>query len=330
MKTILVTGGGGFVGSNLVAALIARGSHDIVVCDHFGTGDKWRNLAKHHPYELITPAQLFDWLEANHASLEMVYHLGSISSTTEQNLDLVLEHNLQTSIRLWRWCHLRSKRLVYASAAATYGDGANGFDDTLDLAYLRRLEPLSGYGWSKHLFDVHVATAASRGQIALPQWAGLKFFNMYGPNEYHKGDQQSVITKIASHAIQAGRVNLFRSYDKNYANGEQKRDVIYVKDVVRVMLWLLDKPTVSGLFNVGTGKPSTFNEMANSIFAALGRKSNIHYVDMPEDLVAKYQYFTQARMDRLLAAGYDGGFMSLSQGITDYVQNYLTKEDHYL
>jgi ADP-L-glycero-D-manno-heptose 6-epimerase len=330
MKTILVTGGGGFVGSNLVAALIARGSHDVVVCDYFGGGHKWHNLSKHHPHEIIAPAQLIDWLEANHTSLEMIYHLGSISSTTEHNIDLVLEHNLQASIRLWRWCHLRSKRLVYASASATYGDGMHGFDDSLDLTYLRKLEPMSGYGWSKHLFDVHVATAVQRKQVSLPQWVGLKFFNMYGPNEYHKGEQQSVISKIAAHAIQAGRVNLFRSYDKNYPNGEQKRDVIYVKDAVRVLLWLLDHPNVSGLFNVGTGHPSTFNEMANNIFTALGRKSNIHYVDMPESLVSKYQYFTQAKMDRLLAAGYDAGFMTLSQGITDYVQNYLMKEDQYL
>lgn len=330
MKTILVTGGGGFVGSNLVAALIARGTHNIVVCDAFGTSEKWRNLNKHIAHEIIHPDHVFEWMDANHANLEIIYHLGSISSTVEHDIDLILKHNFAASIKMWRWCNARGIRLVYASAAATYGDGAQGFDDSSDLGYLRSLKPMSGYGWSKHLFDVHVATEISRGNVSIPQWVGLKFFNMYGPNEYHKADQQSVITKIALHAVQSGRVNLFRSYNKSYANGEQKRDVIYIQDVVRVMLWFLDNPKASGLYNVGTGKASSFNEMANAIFTAMNRKPNIHYIDMPETLVKKYQYFTEAKVSKLLGVGYNGGFMSLSQGITDFVQNYLLKDDHYL
>lgn len=329
MKTILVTGGAGFVGSNLVSALMQRGTHNIVVCDRFGEGDKWHNLSKHPVYEIIEPDHIFEWLEFNRQHIDMVFHMGSISSTVEKNIDLILKHNFSASIKLWRWCNARGIRLVYASASATYGDGIHGFDDSTDLAYLHKLEPMSGYGWSKHLFDVHVATALVRKECTLPQWAGLKFFNMYGPNEYHKGDQQSVITKIALHAIQAGRVNLFRSYDPNYPHGGQKRDVIYVKDVVRVLLWLLDHPKVSGLFNLGTGKASTFNEMANAIFTALNRKPNIHYTDMPESLMQKYQYFTEAKMNKLQAAGYNQGFMTLEDGISDYVQNYLTKDDRY-
>jgi ADP-L-glycero-D-manno-heptose 6-epimerase len=331
MKSILVTGGGGFIGSNLVAMLLARGTHHIIVCDHFGSNEKWRNLSKHPVQEVVERENLFDWLEANHKELELIYHLGSISSTTEKDVDLILRHNFTLTHKLWDWCNKRMMRLIYASASATYGDGTHGFDDAGDLAYLEKLRPLSPYGWSKHLFDVHVAREVAAGRAALPQWVGLKFFNTYGPNEYHKGDQQSVITQIASHAIQAGRVNLFRSHNSAYKNGEQKRDVIYVKDIARVLLWCLDNPKVSGLFNLGTGTASTFNEMAGAIFAALNGKPNIHYVDMPAAIVSGYQYFTQANMQKLQAAGYTGGFMSLQDGIRDYVQNYLSnKIDPYL
>lgn len=330
MKTILVTGGSGFIGSNLVAALLDRGTHNIVVSDTFGIGDKWRNLSKHVVHEIIPPAELFEWLEANHAQLDMIYHLGSISSTVEDHIDDVLKNNFSLTLKLWRFCNEKEVRLVYASAAATYGAGDHGFDDNLDVAYLRTLKPLSGYGWSKHLFDVHVATAVARGQVRTPQWVGLKFFNAYGPNEYHKGEQRSVISKIALHAIQAGNIKIFRSYNKQYADGEQKRDVIYVKDIVRVLLWLLDSPKVSGLFNLGTGHASTFNNMARSIFTALGREQKIQYMDMPADLVKKYQYHTEAKMNRLRAAGYTENFTSLDAGVKEYVQNYLTQDDPYL
>lgn len=331
MRTILVTGGSGFVGSNLVAALVARGTHHVVVCDSFGTDDKWRNLAKHPVYEIIPPEQMFDWLEFNRSQVELIYHLGSISSTTEKDIDLILKHNFALSLKLWRWCNVRGVRLVYASAAATYGDGHNGFDDNADLNYLRSLVPMSGYGWSKHLFDMHVVGSVERGEASIPQWVGLKTFNAYGPNEYHKEEQQSVITKVASHAIQAGTVKLFRSYNKQYPDGEQKRDVIYVKDIVKVLLWFLDYSRVSGLYNLGTGKASTFNQMARAIFAAIGTPPRINYTDMPEDLVPKYQYFTQAKMDKLIGAGYSHPFTPLEDGIKDYVQHYLmNKLDPYL
>jgi len=331
MKTILVTGGGGFIGSNLVAALIARGDYHVVVCDSFGENEKWRNLAKHAVYEIIPPEQMFDWLEFNRSNVEAIYHLGSISSTMEKNIDVILKHNFALSLKLWRWCNVRGVRLIYASAAATYGDGTKGFDDGTDMNHLRSLVPMSGYGWSKHLFDMHVVGAVARGENSIPQWVGLKMFNAYGPNEYHKEDHQSVITKVASHAIQAGTVKLFRSYNKEYADGEQKRDMIYIKDVVRVLLWFLDYSRVNGLYNVGTGMPSSFNQMARAIFAAIGTAPRINYTDMPEDLVPKYQYFTQAKMDKLLAAGYAHSFTPLEEGIKDYVQNYLmNKSDPYL
>ena len=330
MKTILVTGGGGFIGSNLAAQLLARGTHNVVICDMFGHTEKWRNLGKHFASELISPELLFDWLARKGGEVEMIYHLGSVSSTTEHDVDLILKHNLHLSLDLWRWCNDNGVRLVYASASATYGAGQQGFDDNGDLDYLQTLRPLSGYGWSKHLFDVHVATAIAGGRAKLPQWVGLKLFNTYGPNEYHKGDQQSVIAKIAPHAIQGGAVSLFRSYNSNYPDGGQRRDVIYVKDVVRVLLWLLDNPKVSGLYNLGTGQASTFNDMARAIFAATRKEPRIRYIDMPETLVHKYQYLTEANVSKLRAAGYTDAFTSLEDGVRDYVQNYLTKDDPYL
>lgn len=330
MKTILVTGGGGFIGSNLVAALLQRGTHNIVVCDFFGSSEKWRNLSRHPVSEIIEPDLMFSWLEANRAEVEMVYHLGSISSTVEKNIDLILKHNFTLSLKLWRWCSARNVRLVYASSSTTYGDGSNGFDDIMDLSYMRKLKPMSGYGWSKHMFDLHVVEAALKAGNSLPQWVGLKFFNVYGPNEYHKEDQRSVIAKIAPQALQGAAVRLFKSYDKRYADGEQRRDVLYVKDSVQVLLWCLDHPNVSGLYNLGTGKAVTFNDMAAAIYAAIGRATNIHYMDMPESLIANYQYFTEANISKLRAAGFEMPFMSVEDGIKDFVQNYLQKPDPYL
>lgn len=330
MKTILVTGGGGFVGSNLVAALLARGTHHVVVCDSFGNSEKWRNLSKHFVHDIIAPEQMIGWLNANRQNIDIIFHVGSISSTVEKDIDLILEHNLRLSLQLWRWCNEHHIRIVYTSSAATYGDGSQGFDDTIDPVQMAKLRPLSGYGWSKQMFDMHVANAYARGECGMPQWVGLKVFNSYGPNEYHKEDQKSVISKMATQAVQGAVVRMFRSYNPKYADGEQLRDVIYIKDVVRVMLWFLDHPNVSGLFNLGTGKASTFNEMATAIFAALNKKPNVHYMDMPADLVPKYQYFTEANMTKLRAAGYTDAFTPLGEGMKDYVQNYLLKDDPYL
>ena len=331
MKAILVTGGGGFIGSNLVAALVARGTHHVVVCDSFGNTLKWRNLAKHPVHEIIAPDQIFDWLEFNRSSLDMVYHLGAVSSTVENDIDFILKNNFNLSLKLWRWCNVRGVRLIYTSSSATYGDGAMGFDDSTDLKYIHSLKPMSGYGWSKHLFDVQVVGSVARGEASLPQWVGLKLFNTYGPNEYHKDDQQSVITKVASHAIQAGTVKLFRSYNPNYADGEQRRDVIYVADVVRVLLWFLEYPGVSGLFNLGTGEACSFNQMARAIFAAIGTAPRVSYTDMPESLVPIYQYITQANMQKLRAVGYTEPFTTPEVGIREYIQKYLTKKsDPYL
>lgn len=330
MKTILVTGGGGFIGSNIVAGLCDRGTHHVVVCDSFGSDDKWRNLVNHPVWEIIPPESLFTWLEENNDTLDAIIHVGGISSTTEKDIDLILKNNFELSVGLWRWCNQNEVRLIYTSSAATYGGGEHGFDDNISLDYLRKLKPLSGYGWSKHLFDLHVAKSIAQQDYRLPQWVGLKVFNTYGPNEYHKEAQRSVICQISQQASNAGTVRLFRSYNSQYPDGGQMRDMIYVKDITRVVLWLLDHPNVSGLFNLGTGKPRTFMDMAKAAFAALDHAPKISFIDMPETLVHKYQYYTEAKMERLRAAGFADAFTTVEEGIRDYMLNYLTKEDPYL
>lgn len=330
MQTILVTGGAGFIGSNIVAGLCARGTHRVVVCDVLGNGDKWRNLRNHGVYEIIPINNLFYWLEMYSASLDAVIHMGAISATTETNVDLILENNQTTSTLLFRWCAENSKRLIYASSAATYGDGAQGFDDDASLAALDTLRPLNPYGWSKHIVDRYIARATALGETAPPQCAGLKFFNVYGPNEYHKEGQRSVVTTKFPDAAAGKPVKLFKSYRKDYKDGGQFRDFIYVKDCVNVVLWLLDNPKVSGLFNLGTGKARSFDDLAKALFAALGREPKIEYFDMPETLRNQYQYFTEAKMDRLRKAGYTQGFTSLEDGLRDFVQNYLAKDNPYL
>lgn len=330
MQMIVVTGGAGFIGSNLVAELSKRGTHKVVVCDRFGSDERWRNLVAHPVHELVSPEKLIPWLDANKSLVDVIFHLGAVSNTTETDSDLLIETNFTLSLRLWRWSTFNAKRFIYASSSYTYGDGEHGFDDNPSLDYLRKLRPLSAYGWSKHQFDWHVASTAARKEPVPPQWSGLKFFNLYGPNEYHKESQRSVVCQIAQHAMQGGMVKLFKSYNKQYADGGQMRDFVHVKDAVKVMLWLLDHPKVSGIYNVGTGKARTFEDLANAIFAALNRNPHIHYVDMPEHLTQKYQYFTEAKMERLQSVGYTESFLSLEDGVRDYVQNYLAKDDPYL
>lgn len=328
-QTILITGGAGFIGSNVAAALCERGTHRVVVCDMLGTGDKWRNLRKHPVYEIVPPANLFYWLEMYGASLDALVHMGAITSNAETNIDLILENNQTVSTLLYRWCAENAKRFIYASSSATYGDGSQAFEDNSSLNYLNALHPLSPYGWSKHLVDRYVATAVEQGEPAPPQWAGLKFFNAYGPNEYHKENRRSVVYSRFADAKAGKPAMLYKSYRSDYHNGGQKRDFIYVRDCANVVLWFLDNPGVSGFFNVGTGKARSFDEVARALFAALGKEPHIDFFDMPEGLKDTYQYFTEARMDRLRAAGYTSPFTSLEEGVRDYVQNYLLKDDPY-
>ncbi|HUZ64530.1 MAG TPA: ADP-glyceromanno-heptose 6-epimerase [Acetobacteraceae bacterium] len=325
---ILVTGGAGFIGSNLHAALVARGRETVVV-DRLGSGGKWRNLAAHPPARLIPPPALDDFL-ATHPPIEIIFHMGAISETTATDADLVWTTNVELPLRLWQWCAARGARFVYASSAATYGDGAAGFDDAADPASLAKLAPLNLYGWSKHAFDRRVAALLARGEAAPPQWAGLKFFNVYGPNEYHKGPMVSVVKVKFDEAAAGGPIRLFRSDRPDLPDGEQKRDFIWVGDAVDVMLWLLDSPGVSGLFNLGTGVARSYRDMADAVADAAGLPRRIEFIDMPDALRGQYQSFTQARMDRLRAAGYAGQFTPLEEGVRRYVQHHLMGEDAFI
>ncbi|NHN87892.1 ADP-glyceromanno-heptose 6-epimerase [Acetobacter conturbans] len=327
---IIVTGGAGFIGSCLVAALCARGL-DVVVVDRLRDSGKWRNLRRHVPVRLVAPEDLDAFLaDGTQPKVEAVFHMGAISATTARDGDLVWRTNVTLSERLWAWCSQRGVRFIYASSAATYGaaDKPDLFSD--DPARLAALEPLNLYGWSKNVFDLHVKRHLERGEDRPPQWAGLKFFNVYGPNEYHKGSMISVV-KVKYDDVKAGRpARLFRSDRPDIADGQQMRDFIWVGDVVKVMLWFYDHPDASGLFNCGTGEARTYLDLAYAVCDAAGVKRAVEFVDMPESLRGQYQSFTQADMSRLRAAGYAEPFTSLEEGIRRYVRDHLSKADPYL
>jgi ADP-L-glycero-D-manno-heptose 6-epimerase len=327
----LVTGGAGFIGSNLVAALCARGA-EVMVVDRLREGmpgrEKWRNLAKHPIAGILPPEEMEDyWAAAGEGDIEGVFHLGAISATTATDGDLVAATNLTLPLWLWAACAERNVPFIYASSAATYGDGSRGFDDDPTPEALAALRPLNLYGWSKLAFDRRVADMLARGVPAPPQWAGLRFFNVYGPNEYHKGRMASVVFHKFHEVAAGGPARLFRSDRPGIADGEQKRDFVHVDDCVAVMLWLLDNPGVNGLFNLGSGRARSFLDLVRAMFAGMGRPEAVAFVDMPEDLRGKYQYFTEAPIDRLRTAGYDGRMTTLEDGVARYVRDFLMQPD---
>ncbi len=330
MQTFVVTGGAGFIGSNIVAGLQERyPDARIVICDIFGTEDKWRNIARHPVDEILAPQEIFYWLETFAHEVDAVIHMGAISSTTERDGDLMVETNYSLPKLLRAWCVEHDKRFIYASSGATYGGGEHGFDDDDSVEYLAKLQPLNTYAWSKCSFDYYIARSVARGEPQPAQSVGLKFFNVYGPNEYHKEEQSSVLYRIFPHARVGRPVQLFKSYNPDYPDGGQLRDFVYVKDCVSVVLWFLENPQASGLFNVGSGKARTFEDLARALFAAVGKEPQISYMDMPHELRGKYQYFTEAKMDRLKAAGYTQPFHTLEDGVKDYVQNYLMQDNQH-
>ena len=324
----LVTGGAGFIGSNVVASLNEAGATDVVVNDWLGSADaKWRNLAKRQLADLVPPTELMRWLAGR--KLDAVIHMGAISDTTASDGDLVMENNFRLSLRLLDWCTETATPFVYASSAATYGDGSQGFVDDWSLEALRKLRPMNLYGWSKQLFDLALVDRYVKKQKLPPRWVGLKFFNVYGPNEYHKGPMASVLAKVFDGAKAGQPVRLFKSHRAGIADGEQRRDFIYIDDAVAVLRWLLDVSSVNGIFNVGTGKAESFRDMISAMFKALGRPPNIEYVDMPEAIRGQYQYFTQSSVENLRRAGYNAGFTPLESAVGQYVIGYLDREDRY-
>jgi ADP-L-glycero-D-manno-heptose 6-epimerase len=320
LDRIIVTGGAGFIGSNLVAELNARGHENITIVDHLGTSEKWRNLVGLKFAEYFDRAEFMQRLaEGRMGIARAILHMGACSATTERDADYLLRNNTRFTLDLARWAVRGGTRFVYASSAATYGDGECGYTD--DPAQMQALRPMNMYGYSKQLADLWAA-----GEGLAERIVGLKYFNVYGPREDHKGAMRSMVHR-AFHQVRAtGELALFRSHRPDYKDGEQTRDFVYVKDAVAVTLWMMEHPQVNGVFNCGTGAARSWLDLARALFAAMEREPKIRFVDIPEAIRAKYQYHTQADLTRLRAAGYAAPFMSVEQGVRDYVETYLNAQ----
>lgn len=316
---LVVTGAAGFIGSCLVSALNDAGFTDLVLVDDFSRSDKKLNYTQKKFTALVDRAEFSTWLDGQHRLVQYIFHLGARTDTTEFDYEVHRLLNLEYSKMVWEKCVLYGLPLVYASSAATYGDGKYGFDD--DLANIKALQPLNPYGESKQQFDIWALEQEKKPF----QWVGLKFFNVYGPNEYHKGRMASVVYHAYQQIGKHGFMQLFRSHRPDFRDGEQLRDFIYVKDVVAVCLWLMQSRHVSGLFNLGSGQARTFLDLSNAVFEAMGINKDIRFIDTPEDIRDKYQYYTEASMKKLKLAGYSKPFHSLEEGISDYVKNYLSQ-----
>lgn len=316
---IIVTGGAGFIGSCIVRTLNDAGIEDIVIVDNIASTDKWMNMSNKKYIKYVHKNEFLEVLPT-YENVTAIIHMGAQSATTEKNFDYLWKNNFEYTKTLWNYCAKKQIQFIYASSAATYGDGSNGFDDMSDID---KLLPLNGYGYSKQLFDLWVKHQA---KVFPKQYVGLKFFNVYGPNEYFKGSMASMIFHGYKQIQETGTVKLFKSCNPNYEDGGQLRDFVYVKDVCSLIYWLLQNPQVSGLFNVGTGRAQSFKELAEATFHALGLVPNITYIDMPEHLKKKYQYYTKAEMCKLSAVGYNKGFMDLKVGVKNYVQEHLEKD----
>ena len=325
----IVTGGAGFIGSAMIWKLNTLGINNILVVDNLASSEKWKNLVNRSYADYMHRDAFIDLVSNNDfedvigEEVEAVIHMGACSSTTERDADFLMQNNLAYSKALCLFALRKKARFINASSAATYGDGSLGFDD--NLAAIGSLKPLNMYGYSKQLFDLWAKANGLFSHIV-----SLKFFNVYGPNEQHKDDMRSVANKAFHQIRETGAMRLFKSDLPDFADGGQMRDFVYIKDCVDIMWWLLKHPEVGGLFNVGTGTARSWNDLAASVFTAMGVPKNIIYIDMPEHLKGKYQYFTEARMDRLRKAGYDKPMHTLEQGVADYVQTYLQSRDPYL
>jgi ADP-L-glycero-D-manno-heptose 6-epimerase len=323
---IIITGGAGMIGSMIAWHLNENlGRDDVVVVDRIGHPDQWQNMCHRKLADYLDKDELMPWLE--HAGkIDAVIHMGAISATTERDFNRLLEANIRYSQNLWRWCAYKEVPFLYASSAATYGGGEAGYSD--DHA-IDKLRPLNGYGFSKQFFDQWALRQQREGAPCPPRWHGFKYFNVYGPNEYHKGRMASVAFHTFNQVREQGYVKLFRSHRPDYEHGMQLRDFVYVKDVAMATCHFIDHQAESGLYNIGTGKARAFRDLSTAVMKSMDREPNIEFIDMPEDLRGKYQYFTEAGMDKLKQAGYSRTFMELEEGVADYVRNYLIHDDPY-
>jgi len=326
---IVVTGAAGFIGSNLVADLEAAGEGPIVGVDTLGVGEKWQNIANRNLLDLVIPERLPAFLERYASDIRVVFHLGAKSKTTETDADLVLERNIRCSIDLWDWCARTRVPFIYASSAATYGNGAYGFVDDEMPEALAKLRPLNLYAWSKHVVDRRNAMLTSKNLSHPPQWAGIKFFNVYGPNEHHKGEMRSVVHKLYFEITAGKPVCLFKSYRDDIPDGEQKRDFVYVRDCTKLMIWLMRNSQVSGIFNMGSGQARSFLDVSKAIAGVLGLSPKIEFIDAPIEIRSRYQYFTQASTMKLRRTGYRESPTSLEAGVSEYVRDFLEPRRAY-
>ncbi|RMG41056.1 MAG: ADP-glyceromanno-heptose 6-epimerase [Candidatus Dadabacteria bacterium] len=321
----VITGAAGFIGSAVLYRLNQEGIRNIFVVDELGKSEKWHNLKKREFIDYLHKDRFLSLIQTDSFpdKIKAIIHMGACSSTTEQDMDYLYQNNYLYSRSLAQFSLEFKIRFIYASSAATYGDGSLGYSD--DDQDSLKLIPLNRYGFSKQLFDRWVIKNKLQNSVA-----GLKFFNVYGPNEYHKGEMRSVVLKAFEQIKETGRVKLFKSYQLEYRDGEQMRDFIYVKDCADVIWWLINNPRINGIFNLGTGTARTWLDLATAVFAAMGKKPKIDFIDMPSELRNQYQYFTEAKMDKLRSSGYERNFHSLEEGVLDYVKNYLMTSDRYL
>jgi ADP-L-glycero-D-manno-heptose 6-epimerase len=322
---IVVTGAAGFIGSCLVEFLNEKGFDNLILVDDFSRADKKPNLENKRFLAKIEREEFFDWLHQRKPAIDFFFHIGARTDTTEFNYSVHQHLNVEYSQKVWDYCTVQNVPLVYASSAATYGAGEFGYDDDHDLS--QKLKPLNPYGVSKNEFDKWVLHHGSKNHP--PFWAGLKFFNVYGPNEYHKGRMASVIFHAYNQVKNSGVVRLFKSHRPDFKDGQQLRDFVYVKDVIKICFWLMENQPSSGIYNLGTGKARSFEDLAKATYSGMDLKPQIQYIDMPLDIREKYQYFTEANMRKLKEAGYTEEFFSLEKGVNDYVRNYLSKETYY-
>lgn len=323
---IIVTGAAGFIGSAIVKALNEKGEQNIYIVDHFESEEKWKNLRGLKYYEFIQVEDLFTHPIWSLHGIKAVYHMGACSATTELNMDYLYKNNTEYTNKLFALCAEKKIPFLYASSAATYGAGEQGYSD--DHAGVSKLKPLNKYGYSKQLSDEW----ALKQSMTPPVWFGVKFFNVFGPNEYHKGKMSSVVFQSFNQINAVGEVKLFKSHRPDFKDGEQLRDFVYVKDVVRAMIALMEKSdsSTSGIYNLGTGKARSFHDLTKATFAAMGIPAKINFIDMPKELQGQYQYFTEANMDKLAKVLPDFKFLSLEDAVNDYVKNHLKQEDPYL